>query len=44
MFLILGIIELFVHEACNFLRSRHIFNIQFVNKLFTYLTGAYLKK
>ena len=45
----LGILELFAREVVNFLKSRLIFNIfccfrMFVNKLFTYLTCACIKK
>ena len=49
VFLILRILELFASEFYKFLKSRLIFNIfyyfwMFVNKLFTYLICAQLKK
>ena len=49
VFLILRILELFASEFYKFLKSRLIFNIfyyfwMFVNKLFTYLICAHLKK
>ena len=49
VFLILRILELFASEFYKFLKSRLIFNIfycfwMFVNKLFTYLMCAHLKK
>ena len=48
-FLILRILELSARDVCYFLKSRLIYNIyysfwMFVNKLFAYLTCAYLKK